>query len=131
MTAGKRNALELTIYTISDLALPTCYYIQVLLQYWEQLTLKNSSLRFLQCSNGAKGYFSSNIKLSKILRSLTLRNTASLTKAIFVTEHANAVVITMTTFYILFTMSLTKFLHYIMNANISQTFKLQLPTHIT
>ena len=47
------------------------------------------------------------------------------------TEHANAVIVTMTTFYILFTTSLTKFLHYITNANISQTFKLQLPTHIT
>jgi len=57
MTAGKRNTLELTIYTISDMALPTCFYIQVLLQYWEQLTLKNSSLRFLQCSNSTKGYF--------------------------------------------------------------------------
>jgi len=35
-----------------------------------------------------KGYFSSNITLFKILRSLTLPNTASLTTAIFMTEHA-------------------------------------------
>jgi hypothetical protein len=38
------------------------------------------------------------------------------------TEHANVVVVTMITFYILFMM---------MNANISETIKLQLPTYIT
>jgi hypothetical protein len=45
MAAGKKNALELTTHTISNLAVPTRFYMQVLLQYWGTVTLKNSSLR--------------------------------------------------------------------------------------